>query len=289
MCPLFRSWTIGLDVGRKAQSTYLQSYSGKTSFASVHNLYSLLSCVTAQTIAPKLPDIWLTECISFWASRDVNSEMRTRMVLGSDDTITREGLRSLFGRAPEVEIIGEAATLMATPKKVMELLPDVALIEVSVPNREHGLRAAADIAGQSPQVRVVVLTNNGDLPYARSMLAAGVSGFLLKNSELSQLFAAVRRVKLGGKFIDPTVSNDLVWHGIEGKTKKTRSTFSRRESEVCRALVRGYTNAQSADVLKIGVKTVETYRLRIYRKLRLSTRAELVEYALAHRLLNENA
>ena len=218
----------------------------------------------------------------------MNSEMRTRMVLGSDYAITREGLRSLFGGAPEVEIIGEAETLMATPKKVKELLPDVALIEVSVPNRADGLRAAAEIASQSPKVRVVVLTNNGDLSYARSMLAAGVSGYLLKNCELSQLFTAVRRVKLGGKFIDPVLSNDLVWHGIERKTKKARSTFSRRESEVFKGLVRGYTNAESADLLKIGVKTVETYRMRIYRKLHLRTRAELVEYALAHRLLTEN-
>jgi two-component system, NarL family, response regulator NreC len=213
--------------------------------------------------------------------------MATRIVLASDDTIIREGLRSLFHQAPEVEIIG-AQTIMATPKKVRELVPDVVLIEVSVPGRAHGLRAAINIAEQSPEARVVILTNNSDLPYVRSMLAAGVSGYLLKNSETSQLFAAVRSVKLGGRFIDPDLSSDLVWYAIERKTKKARLSFSRRESEVFSRLVRGYTNAEAAHLLKLSVKTVETYRLRIYRKLHLRTRAELVEYALAHRLLTEN-
>jgi two-component system response regulator NreC len=120
------------------------------------------------------------------------------------------------------------------------------------------------------------------------MLAMGVSGYLLKNSESSQLFAAVRKVKLGSKFIDPTLGSDLLWHAIDRNSKKPRSVFSRRESQVFSALIRGYTNAQSANVLQLSVKTVETYRLRIYRKLHLSTRAELVEYALAHQLLTDN-
>jgi two-component system, NarL family, response regulator NreC len=216
-------------------------------------------------------------------------EMRTRVVLASDYKITREGLRSLFGRVAEVEIVGEAESVMAAPEKARELVPDLVLVEVGVPSRAHGLRAAALIASQSPQVRVLVLTDNSDVPYARSMLAMGVSGYLLKNSDLAQLFAAVRRLKFGGKFIDPILSNDLVWHAMDKRITKTRSVFSRRESEVFGALIRGYTNAQSADVLKLSVKTVETYRLRIYRKLHLSSRAELVEYALANQLLTNNA
>jgi len=216
---------------------------------------------------------------------NVNSKMATRMVLASDDTITREGLRALFGQAAGIEIIGEAETIMATPKKVRELVPDVVLIEVSVTSRAHGLRAASAIINQSPKARVVVLTNNSDPPYVRSMLATGVSGYLLKSSDRSQLFAALQRVKLGGRFIDPTLSNDLVWYAIDRKTKKAPPAFSQRESEVFSALVRGYTNAQSAEVLKLSVKTVETYRLRVYRKLHLRTRAELVEYAMVHRLL----
>jgi two-component system, NarL family, response regulator NreC len=218
----------------------------------------------------------------------MNSSMPIRMVLASDDTITREALRSLFQQAPEVEIIGEADTIMATPEKVRERAPDVALIEVSVPSRAHGLRAAARIANQSFKTDVLILTNNSDVPYVRSMLAMGVSGYLLKNSPTAQLFAAVRKIRLGGKFIDPTLGNDLMWHAFDINAKKTRPIFSRRESEVFRSLIRGYTNAQSADVLQVSVKTVETYRLRIYRKLQLRTRAELVEYALAHQLLTDN-
>ncbi len=217
----------------------------------------------------------------------MSSQVTTRILLASDDTITREGLRALFGRAPGVEIVGEAGSLTAASNKVRELLPDVVLIEIGVPGRAHGLRAATDIARQSSKARVLVLTNNNDLPYVRSMLAVGVSGYLLKSSEASQLFNAVQTVRLGGRFIDPSLGNDLVWQAIDRDINKARPVFSQRESQVFSALIRGYTNAQSADVLRLSVKSVETYRLRIYRKLNLNTRAELVEYALANRLLAE--
>jgi|SRR5579862_4366329 len=215
-------------------------------------------------------------------------EVTIRVVLASDDTITREGLASLLRQAPGMEIIGQAHSMPATPKIVRQLAPDVALIEVSVPNRGQGLQAVAKVADESPETRIVVLTNNGDPPYVRSMLSAGASGYLLKNSETSQLFTAVRTARLGGRFIDPALGTDLVWHVIDRNVRKTRPVFSRRESEVFIALVRGYTNAQSADILKVSVKSIETYRSRIYRKLHLSTRAELVEYALAHGALIEN-
>lgn len=209
------------------------------------------------------------------------------MVLSSDYTITREGLRSLFRQAPEVAIVGEAESVIATPEKVREFVPDVVLIEISVPGRTPGLRAVGEIADHSPEARVVVLTNNNDLPYARSMLEKGVSGYLLKSANTSQLFAAVRNVTRGGRFIDPTLGNDLIWQTAERKTRTARPVLSRREFEVLKALVRGYTNTQAAHLLKLSVKTVETYRLRIYRKLHLRNRAEIVEYALANRLLTE--
>jgi two-component system, NarL family, response regulator NreC len=220
--------------------------------------------------------------------REVKSEMPTRMVLASDDTIMRAGLRSLFREIPDVEIVGEAETLIEAPEKVRELAPDVALIEVSVPSRTHGLRAVADIASRLAGVRLLILTNNSDLPYVRSMLAAGASGYLLKSCNTLQLVAAVRTLKSGGKFIDPTLGDDLVWRALDRNVKKPGPVFSQREWQIFGALVRGYTNLQSANTLRLSVKTVETYRLRIYRKLQLRTRAELVEYALAHRLLNEN-
>ena len=210
--------------------------------------------------------------------------MTIRLVLASDETITREALRSLFDQVPEIQIVGEAESLVAAPKMVRELLPEVVLIEVSVPGRAQGLRAAKNIAGQCSKTRVVVLTNNSDLPYVRSMLSVGVSGYLLKNSDASQLFAAVRAVKVGGRFIDPTLGNELVWYAIDRKVRSRQPIFSCRESQIFGSLIRGYTNAQSARVFRLSVKTVETYRLRIYRKLQVRTRAELVEYALANRL-----
>lgn len=215
----------------------------------------------------------------------MSSAVSTRMVLSSDYTITREGLRSLFREAPEVAIVGEAPSIIATPQKVRELTPDVVLMEISVPGRSPGLRAVAEIANYAPKARVIVLTNNSDLPYARSMLAKGVSGYLLKNTDTSQLFTTVRNVRRGGRFIDPALGTDLVWHAVERKRSASRPILSQRELEVLRALVRGLTNNQAAHLLKLSVKTVETYRSRIYRKLHVRNRAEIVEYASTHRLL----
>jgi two-component system response regulator NreC len=133
-----------------------------------------------------------------------------------------------------------------------------------------------------------VLTNNKDLPYVRSMLACGVSAYLLKNCTTAHLFAAVRSVTRGSRIIDPTLGSDLVWHMHDRKIRRVRPQFSRRELEVFTALMRGYTNSQSANLLGVGTKTVETYRSRLYRKLNVRSRAELVEYALAHRLSTDS-
>jgi two-component system response regulator NreC len=218
----------------------------------------------------------------------MNVKGSTQVVLSSDYAITREGLRSLLREAPEIKVTGEAETIAATPKKVRELAPDVALMELSGSSRTHGLRAVAEIAQQSPDAKIVVLTNNCDLPYVRSMLACGVSAYLLKNCTTAQLLAAVRNVTRGSRIIDPTLGSDLIWHMRDRKTRQVRPQFSRRELEVFTALMRGYTNSQSANVLGVGIKTVETYRLRLYRKLNVRSRAELVEYALAHRLSTDN-
>lgn len=211
------------------------------------------------------------------------------MVLASDYSITREGLRSLFRHGAEIEIVGEATTILATPTVVRELAPDVALIDVGVLARERGLHAVAEIAHDSPKSRVIILTDNSDLPYARSMLAKGVSGYVLQQSESTQLFSAVRDVTCGGKFIDPSFGNDLLWHMVSNGKKSARATLSRRELEVLKALAHGYTNNELAKVLKVSVKTVETYRLRIYKKLGLHNRADIVAYALTHRLLSQHA
>jgi two-component system response regulator NreC len=252
----------------------------KLRFTYVHDLYRLTTLLRRKLLQHN--------ALRFGRQNASFVQMKTRVVLASDHKIMRESLRSLFGQAAEAEIVGEAEGVITAPEKARELGPDVVLLEIGFPSRAHGLRAAALIADQSPKVRVLVLTNNSDVPYVRSMMAIGVSGYLLKNCESAQLFAAVQRVKFGGKFIDPSLSDDLIWHSMDKKVKAARSTFSRRELEVFSALIRGYTNAQSADVLQLSVKTVETYRLRIYRKLHLSSRAELVEYALANRFLPDS-
>jgi two-component system response regulator NreC len=208
-----------------------------------------------------------------------------KVLVSSDYTLTREGLRSLLQRNSEIEIVGEAETITATPAKVRELAPHVALIELSGSSRTHGLRTIAKIVKHSPRASVVVLTSHSDISYVHSVLACGVSAYLLKTCTTAQLVAAVQKVTRGEKVLDPALGSDLVWHRYDHKN--VRSKLSIREVELLTALVRGCTNMQSANSMGLSVKTVETYRLRLYRKLHVRTRAQLVEYAVAHRLLSD--
>ncbi|HYA22541.1 MAG TPA: response regulator transcription factor [Terriglobales bacterium] len=211
--------------------------------------------------------------------------MFIKLLLASDYTMVREGLRLLLRPAREIKLVGEAEHLPETPKKFQELNPDVVLLDVPAFDRSTGLRTLGHIVQNSPDARAVVLTNNQDLSYARSMLAAGARGYVLKHSPSRELIQAVRTTARGKKFIDPRLGDALAAHA-RGEIGAKPSRLTQREMEVVRDLARGHTNAQTALHLNLTVRTIETYRARILRKLHLHNRAELVHYAIAHGLLS---
>jgi len=200
--------------------------------------------------------------------------------------MVRDGIRLLLGPAGEIKLIGEAECLAEAPRKFRELQPDVVLLDEPAVAVSSGLRAVSHIMRCSPDARAVVLTNNDDVSYARSMLAAGVRGYVLKHSSSPELIAAVRTAASGHRFIDPQLSVALAVHQPASKRKSNPpSPLTQREVDVLRDLAQGYTNAQTASHLNLTLRTIETYRARIYRKLHLHNRAEVVQYAIAHGLL----
>jgi len=211
--------------------------------------------------------------------------MSIRLLLASDYTMVREGINLLLGPAREIKLIGEAEFLADAPQKFHELRPDVVLLDVPSAAGSSGIRAVSLIVQRSPDARAVVLTNNDDVSYARSMLAVGARGYVLKHSSSPELIAAVRAAASGDKFIDSRMSDALVTSQTGGKRTPNRPPLTPREAEVLRDLARGYTNAQTASHLNLTLRTIETYRARIYRKLHLHNRAELVHYAIAHALM----
>jgi two-component system, NarL family, response regulator NreC len=211
--------------------------------------------------------------------------MSIRLLIASDYAMVRDGIRLLLGPAREVDLIGEAGFLAEAPQKFRELRPDVVLLDEPAVAGSSGLRAVNHIVRSSPDARAVVLTHNDDFSYARSMLAVGACGYVLKHSSPTELIAAIRTAASGHRFIDPQLGLALATHQPGGERKLNSPSLSQREVDVLRDLARGYTNAQTASHLNLTLRTIETYRARIYRKLHLHNRAELVRYAIAERLL----
>jgi len=209
-----------------------------------------------------------------------------RVVIASTNRLLRIGLRRILDAAPDMEVISETEIDRSLLQRVKQLCPDVVLLELST----RGPEALVTLTRlfEDEQRKLVVVKPNADISCVRAMLAAGVLGYVLANSGEEELLSAIRRACRGRYFIDPQLSDavaDTLTHrqSQAGATRKPRLTT--REVQVLTAISRGFTARDVAGQLQISHKTVETYRSRIYEKLGLKTRADLVAYAIATGLL----
>jgi two-component system, NarL family, response regulator NreC len=206
-----------------------------------------------------------------------------------DHAILRAGLRMLVNAQADMEVVSEAPDGEKAIQEVREAKPDVTLLDLTMP-RVGGMKALQEIAQNCRETRVLVLTMHDDPAYLRSALAAGASGYLLKRAVDAELIAAIRAVHRGGIFVDPRLASFLVEDVLAKKGKKTGPTqpikiLSDRELQVLRLVARGYTSAQIAKQIAVGVKTVETYRSRFAEKLGLRTRSDVIRFAVQMGLL----
>lgn len=213
---------------------------------------------------------------------------KIRVLVASDYEMVRSGLRQLL-------TIDEAFDLLPTdadignglPYLCQTLSPDILLIEVAT-NSSSTLRIPANVLASVPHMRILVLSTIENAAYVRAIFATGVLGYILKSAAQSELVQALKQVNRGRRFIDPRLYDSLSENLLSPiTTHATRPTkyLSRRESEVLRSIALGFTTAQISKELRVSQKTVQTYRERIYKKLGLKTRADLVHYALAHGLI----
>ncbi len=189
----------------------------------------------------------------------------------------------LIGAQPDVEVVGEAADGEEAVRKVAETLPDVAIVDITMPG-EGGIKAIERIRKESPKTRVLVLTMHEVPAYLRSALAAGASGYVVKSAADHELLSAIRAVHRGRTVLDPALAATLAQAALGKRVPsghaESAGVLSLREREVLELVAQGYTNQQIADRLGLSVKTVETYRARLVDKLGLRSRADLVRYAL---------
>jgi len=214
---------------------------------------------------------------------------KIRVMIADDHAILRAGLRMLVNVQADMEVVSEAPDGEKALQTARETKPDVVLLDLTMP-RVGGMKALQEMARDCRETRVLVLTMHDDPAYLRSALAAGASGYLLKRAVDAELIAAIRAVHRGGIFVDPRLANVLVQDVLAKRSTKAGPTrpvniLSQRELQVLTLVARGYTSAEIAKQIFVGVKTIETYRSRLADKLGLRTRSDVIRFAIQMGLL----
>jgi two-component system NarL family response regulator len=200
--------------------------------------------------------------------------MTIRVALAEDQRMVREALSALLAREPDIAIVGEAATGREAIQLAQEQVPDVLVLDISLPEVD-GIEVARAVKLGVPPVRILALSVHGDGHHVREMLKAGASGYVDKASALTELVRAIRVVMQGTVYLSPHVTRETL-----GSYAATEIPISRRERQVLALLASGKRSQQIAEELHISLGTVEVHRRNIMRKLDLHTVADLTRYAI---------
>ena len=203
-----------------------------------------------------------------------------------DHAVVRSGLRLLLDAEDDFEVVAEAADARGAVFELRAHKPDVVLLDVVMPGRT-GIEAIPDLLKESPETRVLVLSMQDDPAYVREAFGAGAKGYVLKEAADAEVVGAIREVAEGRQYVHPALGARLVAAEAEERHRADEDPLSDREREVLRLLALGHTNQEIAATLFLSVRTVETHRAHIMQKRRITTRAELVRYALAAGLLED--
>jgi DNA-binding NarL/FixJ family response regulator len=203
-----------------------------------------------------------------------------RVLVADDHSLLRTGVVALIEREGDMTAVGEAPSADQAVIKARALQPDVILLDVVMP-RKSGFDVLSELAEVAPDARVIMLSMQTSPSAIRQALTSGASGYVAKHASEADLLDAIRRVANGSRYVDPELGGDLVVSDAEALTEE----ISQRERDVLFLLALGYTNQEIASNLYISVRTVETHRAHIMRKLNFDTRAQLVLYALANGLI----
>jgi two-component system, NarL family, response regulator NreC len=209
------------------------------------------------------------------------------VVVVDDHAVVRSGLRLLLENQEGIEVVGEAGNAKDAVFRARALTPDVILLDVVMPG-ESGIDVLPQLLKESPETKVLVLSMQDDPSYVREAFGAGASGYVLKEAADEEVVTAIREVASGGRYVHPALGARLVAAEAAERAASEADPLSDREREILRLLALGHTNQEIAQQLYISVRTAESHRAHIMQKLRLTTRAELVRYALSRGLLAED-
>jgi two-component system response regulator NreC len=207
---------------------------------------------------------------------------KTTVVIADDHTVVRQGLRLLIDADPAMQVVAEAGTVADAERLTRAHRPTVLVLDLNM-HKESGLDAIPRLRETTPETAIVVLTMQDDPGFARQALQTGALGFVLKEAADEELLEAIRLAANGENYLNPRLGAKLAAQPAQPSTPP--DDLSDRETEVLRLIALGHTNTEIAQQLFLSTRTVETHRAHIQQKLRRTSRAELVRYALEHSLV----
>ena len=216
----------------------------------------------------------------------MTTKAKIRVLIVDDHAVLRSGLHLLLDAQSDIEVVGEAGDVKEAVFETRDKQPDVVLMDVVMPG-QTGIEGVPLVLKEAPDAKVLVLSMQDDPRYVHEAFAAGAAGYILKEAVDAEVVGAIQRVAAGDHYVHPALGARLVAAEAEAKAREEADPLSDREREVMRLLALGHTNQEIAKMLYISVRTAETHRAHIMQKLRLSTRAQLVRYAIEHGLLEE--
>ena len=205
-----------------------------------------------------------------------------RVLIVDDHPIVRQGLRRMIEPEPDLVVCGEVQTEREARTAIRALAPDVVIVDISLAQGD-GLELVRDVHAQQPELPMLVLSMHDELIYAERLLAAGASGYIMKQAASDQLLIALRQVLAGGTYLSESLAGNLGRSDAAaagGGSGDPIDRLSNRELQVLSLIGRGMSSREAAEALGLSVKTVETHRQSLKRKLNLATNAQLLQYAI---------
>lgn len=206
-----------------------------------------------------------------------------RIFLADDHQLLRQGIRKILEEEPDWDVVGEASDGRDCVKQVLELLPDVAILDIGLPQL-NGIEATKQITRRAPEIKILILSMHLNEAYVTRALQAGAAGYMLKDSADTDLRLGVTSVASGKSFFSPAVArimlDDYVKHLADKGLTDRYDSLSEREREIFQLLAEGRSNKETAELLGISPATVDTHRGHIFQKLDVHNTAELVLYAI---------
>ncbi|MEP6787181.1 MAG: response regulator transcription factor [Acidobacteriota bacterium] len=215
---------------------------------------------------------------------------KLRILLAEDHQTVREGIKLLVNSQPDMEVVGEVGDGELVIKEAARLKPDLIVMDISMPN-VNGLKATKRIRRSDPDIKILTLTRHTDDGYLQQLLGAGVNGYVLKQSAPTELINAIRTVASGNAYLDASLTRKVVGGYANRSTSlrgENKGELSDRENEVLRLISFGYSNKEIGAQLDLSVKTIEAHKSNALRKLGISSRIDIVRYAILQDWLQDN-